>query len=303
MSVALRLSRRLIFVLLVCSAFAKTQAQKVSPEAFSTWAARNGYQAGEDWRRFLLIAPGNMGPNALPVLESIRGAVDSLASFSVSSNFHTSPGDNATDLVADFRYPFGERASLRIRYVLVEWYEMSEQLALSRNVLRADLRGTAYGDVMVDGLFQAIKGNPKFPDFTIAVRVKTASGTDLEAMRFTDTPGYTFEGSFGKDYGLKSGTTLRPYASGGFFVWQRFNRQTPQNDAYTYAVGCAQRSKKLHSFVEWAGYSGWIQELDQPMVIRGGVSSSGRVAFNIRLSKGLRDFDYFTAGAGVRYSW
>ncbi|MFK8057303.1 MAG: hypothetical protein AB8F78_14360 [Saprospiraceae bacterium] len=299
-----KLLRIALLVFVLCSAFAKTQAQKVSPQAFSDWASRNGFQAGQDWRSYLFIAPGNMGPNALPVMVTVRGQADSSASFSVSGNYHTAPGDRATDLTAELRYPFGDRASIRVRYVLVERFNMSQQLALSRNVLRDELSGVAYGDVMVDGLFQAVKDHPTFPDFTIAVRVKTASGTGLEGMRHTDAPGYAFEGSFGKDYSLaKRDITLRPYASAGFFVWQMYDRETPQNDAYTYAIGCAQRFKKVHSFVEWAGYSGWMRTLDQPMVVRGGVSTNGRLSANLTVSKGIRDFKYLTVGAGLNFTW
>ena len=304
MSLFQQLCRVSFVFLLMSSAFAKTNAQKVSPQAFSNWAVRNGFQAGQDWRSYLLIAPANMGPNALPVMTCIRGQADSLASFSVSGNIHTMPGDRANDLAAELRYPFGERASIRIRYVLVEWFEMSEEIALSRNVLRAELSGRAYGDVSVDGLFQAIKNHPQLPDFTIGVRVKTASGTALEAMRNTDAPGYAFEGSFGKDYFLKrQNVVLRPYASGGFFVWQRYNRETPQNDAYTYSIGCSQHSKTFNAYMEWAGYSGWMRTQDQPMVVRGGISTNGRLTVYLDLSKGIRDFDYLTVGAGVKYAW
>jgi len=292
-----------VFILSVL-AFAKTNAQKVSPQAFSAWAARNNFQAGQDWRSYLLIAPANMGPNALPVMTTIQGEVDSIASFGVSGNVHTMPGDQASDVVAELRYPFGERASLRIRYVVVEWFSMSEELALTRNVLRQDLSGLAYGDVSVDGLFQVIKDHSKFPDFTLAIRLKTASGTALEAMRNTDAPGYAFEGSFGKDYVLKNKRlVLRPYASAGFFVWQRFDLQTPQNDAYTYSLGCAQKGEKISAFLEWAGYSGWMRTLDQPMVVRAGISTAGVLRFNLQVSKGIRDFEYLTVGGGLSYVW
>jgi len=294
----------ILLLILCCAAFAKTSAQKVSAQAFSDWAIRNGFEAGFDWRSYLDIAPGNMGPNALPVMASIQGQADSIASFSIGSNFHSAIGDRANDLAGELRYPFGERASIRIRYVLVEWFKMSEELALRRNVLRSDLQGKAYGDITVDGLFQAIKNHPTLPDFTISVRVKTASGTGLEVLRNTDAPGYAFEGSFGKDLVLPKGNVLlRPYASGGFFVWQRYDRETPQNDAYTYSVGCAQRFRKVHSFIEWAGYSGWMRSLDQPMVVRGGLATNGRVALNLSFSKGIRDFEYLTLGAGMRFTW
>ncbi len=294
----------LLCCLIFSLAFAKTYGQKVSPEAFSAWAARNNFVSGTDWRDHLDLSPGNMGPNALPVMQSIRGEVDSVASFRIGGNYHTAPGDRTTDLALELRYPFGDRASLRIRYVLVERYSLSEELALSRNVLREDLDGVAHGDVTVDGLFQLIKGHAKFPDFTVAIRVKTASGTDLEGLRNTDTPGYAFEGSFGKDFVLPKGDiVLRPYASGGFFVWQLFGAEATQNDAYTYSVGLAQRFAKVNSFVEWAGYSGWMQELDQPMVIRGGVRTNGRLAYTLDVSQGLRNWEYFTIGLGLKYGW
>ncbi len=294
----------LLCLVVLSAAFAKTFGQKVTAEAFDNWAIRNNFVAGTDWRNLLNVSPGNMGPNALPVMATIRGEVDSVASFGVSGNFHTSTGDRATDIAGELRHPFGDRASLRIRYVLVEKFALSKELALSRNILREDLDGVVFGDVTVDGLFQVIKDHPKYPDFTIAIRIKTASGTGLEALRNTDTPGYAFEGSFGKDYVLPaSDVTIRPYASGGFFVWQIYDPRNTQNDAYTYSLGCTQRFAKFHSFVEWAGYSGWMRELDQPMVFRGGISTNGSFAANLNVSQGIRDFEYLSISLGLRYTW
>ena len=294
----------LVGTLLSCAGTGSLQAQNVSVDEFGRWAGRNGFQAGQNWRSYLAIEPGSLGPNGLPVMPSLRGRVDSVASFSVSSNLHTAPGDQAVDISLEGRYSFGSRASLRVRYIAVEWFEMSRQLALERNVLSDSLSGVAFGDVYVDGLFQVIKGHRSLPDATLAVRVKTASGTDLESMRFSDTPGYAFSASFGKNLPLAGASNeLRLYGSGGFYVWQRFNIQTPQNDAYTYSLGAELHNRYVVAFAEWAGYSGWADRLDQPMVVRGGVHTVGPLSAGLLLSQGLRHYPYFSLGVSLTYQW
>lgn len=298
---------RLRLATLVClllAAFAKTgDAQAVSDAEFAAWATRNQYQPGRDWRSYLEVAPGNMGPNALPIAPGNYGYVDSVASFGVSLSGHARTGDRTADLTLAGAYPFGERASLRVRYLLREWYELGEALALERNSLAAPGRGGIDGDVHVEALFQVLQQAARRPDVTLAVRVKTASGSGLEALRFTDSPGYQFDATVAHSCRTRvPGLRLRPFASVGFFVWQRFGRGAPQNDAYTYALGLQAHTDRLRGAVELAGYTGWTKRLDRPVALRGELhllSRSGRWTGVIGLGQGLRDLTYTTLRLGA----
>lgn len=300
----IRLCSRLVVAgLLAVGGRSFATAQDVSPEAFAAWASRNDYQPGRDWRSYLLIAPGNMGPNALPVAPTIRGRVDTAISVGLAANGHSAPGDRAADLTLAAAYPFGRRASLRLRYTVREWYEYDEAAALERNALRPAGAYSAAGDFWVEGVFQVLRQRDRRPDVALSARIKTASGGDVEGLRFTDSPGYWFDASVGRDLevGAARGWTLRPYASAGFFVWQRFGADSPQNDAFTYAGGAHITDGAWTASLEAAGYAGYTSALDQPLVIRGGLQRiCGRsILLHLAAQHGVHDWQYTSVELGL----
>ena len=281
-------------------------AQDVSPEAFAAWATRNDYAPGRDWRSYLLIAPGNLGPNALPVAPTIAGRVDTAIALSATANVHRAPGDRATDLTLAAAYPFGRRASLRVRYTLREWYRYDEAVALARNALRPAGSYSAAGDVWVEGVFQVSRQRARRPDVALAARIKTASGGDVEGLRFTDSPGYWFDASAGKDVrvGAAGAWTLRPFASAGFFVWQRFGESAPQNDAFTYAGGLRARRGPWWGWLEAAGYAGYTGLDDQPLLLRTHLTHELPAGFALAATGtvGVRDWPYGSLGFTARWA-
>ena len=301
---------RVCQVLLLVSllwAFAKTcQGQAVSTAEFDAWAARNSYQLGRDWRSYLLIAPGNMGPNALPVSRSNFGYVDSVSSLGASAAVHFNRQDPTQDVALHGVYRLGKRASLQVHYLLREWYDTSPELATARNSLQRPARGSIDGDVQVNVLLDVLGRRADQLNAVVAVRVKTASGSGLEALRFTDSPGYQFDASLGKSYRLDAKTRLRPYGSGGFFVWQRFGAGSPQNDAYTYSAGLRFERPRLQCAVELAGYSGWTEQQDRPVQLRSVISfqqPGARFRGQLHLTHGLRDYGYTSLRTSLIYSF
>ena len=303
-----RLARAALAAAVLAATLGTGLAQDVGADARATWQRRVGFVEGTDWRSYLLIAPGAMGPNALPVAPTLAGRVDSVYGFRVSATAYDGwLGDRAQDLTAELRVPFGRRASLRVRYVALERFRLSDRFVAEHAApAPADSAGVTTGDVHVEGLFQVVRDRRGWPDIAIAVRAKTASGGGLEALRYTDTPGYAFDASFGKAYALARGARLRVFAAGGFFVWQRFGAVSPQNDAYTYAAGARLRRGAWSLRSELAGYSGWTELRDRPVVWRsalgwnGGASSGWAVRLNV--DAGLRDWRYRAFGVGVGYA-
>lgn len=301
-------ARGLPLILLV-AAFAKTaSAQDVSAAELTDWSQRVGYDATRDWRSYLRVAPGTLGPNGLPVWPTLRGRVDTTVVLAATARHHHAPGDRTTDLALAVAVPFGRRASLRVRYLLREWYRVGEGWLRDRDALRAPGAYASAGDVYVEGLFQLWRARRWWPDAALALRVKTASGGDLEGMRHSDSPGYAFDVSFGRDYAVGSDAQLRPYAAGGFFVWQRFGRASPQNDAGTYALGLAFAKTgprvALRASTELAGYAGYTGRDDAPLVWRGqaGVHLSRRWTITALAERGLVDWAYTTIGLRVGWS-
>ena len=131
-------------------------------------------------------------------------------------------------------------------------------------------------------------------------------------MRFTDTPGYAFDVSAGRSFRTNR-LSWRPYAALGFYVWQRFGQDNPQNDAFTYAGGvqltCLRSGSEHASFVasaEVAGYVGYTEQADAPAVARfeGStfVGAGSHLRLGLRIERGLHDWDYTSAGLRLGYT-
>jgi len=94
---------------------------------------------------------------------------------------------------------------------------------------------------------------------------KTASGNNLAAARYSDSPGYFFDLSFSKNLINGRNIDLTPFGLTGFYSWQTNDELRLQNDAFMYAAGCDIASKNWQASASLSGYSGYKNERDRPM--------------------------------------
>ena len=137
----------------------------------------------------------------------------------------------------------------------------------------------------------------------VGLTCRTASGTDRENSRFTDAPGYHFDLSIGDAYRIGSGflRQIRWYAELGFLCWQTNLDNYPQNDALLYGCGIDFDFKKLFINQSIRGYSGYMQNGDQPIVYRADLGFKfGEAAFLLGYEVGFRDFPFRSVRAGFQ---
>ena len=289
-------------------------AQEVDPEVWAAWSLRNNLGPGSNWRDHLDIAPGSMGPNALPVPDRFAGRLSSHFMFAAEHGRHFMPGERSEDFGIRMLIPFGKNVNFRTRYIMREWYRYSDSLALARNTLTPAGSGSTSGDVVFDVLMQVLDQD-RFPlSVLMGLHVKTASGEALEAMRYTDAPSYAFDLTLSRDIGA-----LRLYGGGGFYVWQRFSLGAPQNDAFSYLGGLSwsgaafqQNSLNAKGAVqlrsELSGYSGWTDGRDDIMLWRNVLEWQPAAAgwyTGLWIEKGFQDFSYTSIRlvAGRQFNW
>ncbi len=275
-----------------------------SAQDWGWWNELHGWESGmPSWRSFITISPGYLGPNALPVPDVKKGMLSAKKELEFGANLNLREGDNSQHLSGRFYYPFADhKIAIEIYGVMLEHYVMSPEVRDERAARDKDGRGLAVGDLYFSTQLQLWKGR-KFPDTMLRMTGKTASGGRLDAARYADSPGYFFDLSFSKQLGNETaGTGFLPFASFGFYSWQTNDDLNLQNDCYMYSAGFDLSTGKWDISNSLAGYSGYKEERDKPMVYNFEVKRNLKQnALRFQFTYGLRDWTYkkFT----LAYCW
>lgn len=160
------------------------------------------------WSRYIVISPGFMGPNALPVPEIKKGIVENNIEFELSQQNHFSKHDKTFKLEG---------------------------------------KGFAVGDLYFSTIIQLLKNYKNLPDIALRLACRTASGGKFTAARFTDTPEYFFDVSFGKKIlkNLKQIENVNIFGMAGFYSWQTYSVNHRQNDAFLFGFGADINTKNF----------------------------------------------------------
>lgn len=246
------------------------------------------------WRNFMILSPGYLGPNALPVPEMKRGTLTETSEIQASINRHFHPDDPTQDLSGKLYLPFFEgKVAFEAYGVILENYRYNDSIRDVRFSRDKDGMGLTMGDLYFGFLIQLCKER-RFPDTVVRLQTKTASG-NAWAARYTDTPGYFFDITSSREIRLSRYTFLRPFASVGFYSWQTYNEATPQNDALLYGAGIDWIERNIRISGYLSGYNGYEKNRDRPMVAVVETRYDWeKTAAGIQFLYGLRDWNYQT---------
>lgn len=274
----------------------------LAQQDFGWWNEANDWDGTSPWRSYLTLAPAFLGPNALPVPEVQNGLIEQRTILRLAADGHFSEGDDTQNLFVEFSVPlFSDRVALNLQYVPFEVYHMTTRTRDERSARDFDGRGTAAGDIYVSTHVQLLRDHAKLPDVLLTINLKTASGNQLDAARYTDTPGYFFDVSVGKTYALGEGLrSVRPHVMAGFYVWQTYQDLFYQNDAILFGLGADLNFRDFTVTNALGGYSGYLGEGDRPLVYRLTMESRLERRFNylLRFQRGITDFPYTSVRLG-----
>ncbi len=283
---------RLMFFLILCFPW-----QSISQESDSDWWNNlHGWEPGmPGWRMWLVISPGYLGPNALPVPEQLNGLIKSETELQISSSFHFRDGDNTQDISGYFMLPFAKgKIAIEAYGVIFEKYQMSDEIRDERIARERDGNGITTGDLYFSTLIQLSK-NRKFPNTLFRMACKTTSGGAYYAARYSDSPGYFFDLSFSKDFQSPTLLSWRPFASAGFYSWQTNDELNLQNDALMYGIGLELLKNAWTASTSLSGYAGYKNEKDQPLVFNLNLQRRiGKKSLKLQYIHGIKDWEYDT---------
>ncbi|GAA4848289.1 hypothetical protein [Algivirga pacifica] len=266
-----------------------------------------GWNVPSHWTEFINYVPALMGPNSLPVPE-VPQQIQDHHYVSFGGMRHVMEGDLTYNPVLTLYYSFKGVAALKVMSVPVERFTMSQELMLERNAYwNFEELNDSRGDIIVESHFQVLDWKKKKIKAIARVGLKTASGGNREMARHTDAPAYYFDLSTRKSWNTGSGWEIGVDGNLGFYAWQLVHRIREQNDAYLYGIQFSAKQKgtwEMQSSL--AGYFGYLDNGDRPLVWRGMVSRAvGNKGFFIEGygQIGLHDFEYKSIGAGVKYQF
>ena len=285
---------------------------------YSWWNTQQNWNGFTSWVDYMILSPYYLGPNALPVPFSEKGEVGAKAYFRIYSDWYHQAGGDTQDLGGKLYLPLVKNAvAFEMWGIFQEHYSMSETLAVENRARHQHPRGFAVGDVY----FATVVALPlpeNFPDVALRIGLRTASGNRLYEARYTDTPGYFFDLSAGKNLDLKQNSFIRFHAMLGFYSWQTNLSTYHQDDAFLYGAGMDYSFGKNTLSASLAGYSGYlgkrktiiINELkpipfnDRPMVFRVGYSHEWQsIQAGLRYQYGLYDFKDQSIRLWIGYSF
>ncbi|MCF6357947.1 MAG: hypothetical protein L3J54_09105 [Draconibacterium sp.] len=287
--------KHLLFIILLI--FSSLFVSGQDPDAdYGWWNELHGWESGDPgWRNWMIISPGYLGPNALPVPGVKRGFLRNKTEIELTASNHFHPGDPTQDISGRLYIPFANsKIAVEIYGVIYEYFAFSEEIRNERFARIENGKGNAVGDLYFSTLIQISKDR-KFPNTLFRFTAKTASGNMLEGARYTDSPGYFFDLSFSKDLGKKETGVFRPFGLFGFYSWQTNDELNLQNDAFLYAIGADYEKNSWLFSTSWSGYSGYKNERDKPMQLNFEIRKDFKSkAIRVQYLHGLRDWEYKT---------
>jgi len=288
--------------------FFLSQAEKVYSgdfEDYSWWNAVHHYDGFSPWYYYFNTSSAYFGPNALPVPNLNEALITQKYTFELRPEAQLSKGDKTYNLFTSLKIPLGNKADFEVFLVPIEYFSMDSATRFNRYVRHLDASGFAGGDFWFGTNFQILKNHPTLPDIVASFYFKTASGTGMEYIRYTDAPGYYMNLSFGKDVfqNKEKKTTLRLFGHGGFYAYQTWDPIHNQDDCLAYGFGAKYSSQTLWIRAVVAGYLGYLNNGDRPAVIRLQMGTQReKLNFALKYQGGIHDFKYQTIGISTIYS-
>lgn len=271
---------------------------------FTWWNQKHNWDGQTPWHEYITLSAGFMGPNSLPVPRQQEGNIHKHITLEHTNNYYFHPGDETVDLNLKFIYPILDKVQLEAWMVPVEYFHISDTLIRDERAIRyKNPEGTAVGDLYM-GTHVKVLDQPDLPQIVLGFCFRTASGSDLSMARYTDTPGYYFDLSFGHSFKFKKQNLkeIRIYGMTGFYAYQTYDLLHNQNDAVMYGLGFNLKTSKWTLKNKLSGYYGYLDIGDQPAIYRMELIYRKKyMHWFVRYQNGLNDFPYQSIGIGSRW--
>jgi len=264
--------------------------------------------------KWLQIAPGTLGPNALPVPFMDYALLDSLSNLETGVHAHFMEGDQAINSYLSLYWAVvPKRVVVHVWGCPTETFQTDNSVRDERQIYYDDTGWITHeGDFWISTYIQVLKEQKKWPDITINYSSKTTIGRATQG-RYTDAPANYYYVAFGKSVFPKKSfiDEVRIGVMGGFYVWQTNKVELAQDEGPLYEFGLDLKHKNLSWRNEIGGYRGYdayqyvgVTGNNDPLVFRTNFKSSGKkFDWKFEYQTGFQDYDYQTFRMSVFYKF
>ena len=257
---------------------------------------------GRSWGGDPSVAPGRMGPNALPTIPNADPVPDDDILVDLQAAAQLSElglgGDRAFTPYAHLVIPFRGVAAFEADGVPFESWRVSPQTQLRLGARGSS--GRTPGDVRFGARFLLCSEGAVRPAIGFRFLTKSTTGKGFIDRRFTNSPAYVLDLIFGKDLVGPGGPgpRIRLLAKAGFTAWEQ--GANDQDDALDGGATLQLLGAWAGLDLEWRGYFGW-EKRDKPQLLGlRGMLTPGVIDFTLTVNRGLSaDAPAWEARVGV----
>lgn len=264
------------------------------------------YYEGNKNYSTLLIAPGTLGPNALPVPATLNGRVgtDSQFKVSIDNYFRDGGGDNGHTLRFDFRFPVVQNfMAFGLEWNVVDYFRTTNAVRDYIQLYEDDQGWTNdLGDIILNTYIQVLYDREYWPDIMLVSSLKTTSGS-IHDGRYTDLPAHWHYFSMGKNLISSRKVNWRLNGMAGYYFWQTNQTDLEQNEGPLWGLEAELDHQNFSFSVGTRGYNGWkYYGKDRPALLDSRlVIKSKKWNYFAELKTGLRDYLYSSFNIGVNW--
>ena len=274
-----------------------TQTLLVLFLTFTFTIARAQEESWHDKLKLLTYSPRYFGANAFPLPELQSDNNLNRWEVEVRGEYHEYDGDRAKNISGRISIPIvGERVGIEVSYVFYEYYNTTQETVLERNAAGKSWKSGAHGDVILSVFYKMFRNN-SIADILLETTLKTASGNRLADARYTDAASYWFDMNIGRNLlqNARATSYIRLQGLAGFYCWMTNDIVHRQDDAFLYAVGLSGRLKNLTAHTDLAGFYGYLNNGDRPLLLRTKLNYEYKKnILSFRYKHGIHDYLYDT---------
>ncbi len=262
---------------------------------YTWWNQKHNWDGITHWADYIIISPYYLGPNALPVPDLKEGRLKNTTSLELGAALHNAKGDQTVNAITGLYIPLAKnKVGLKIHMVPIEYYAYD---SLTRDIRRSrdyDGKGYSVGDLYVESWIKLFEESRQQPGLLLSINLKTASGNNLGAARFTDSPAYYFDLSSGFTVFEQENLKMRAYGMAGIYVYQTNRPDYRQNDAFLFGSGLDLQYKKIILKNQLTAYLGYLGNGDKPIVYRliFQAALNQSMEYKLQFQEGLHDHHY-----------
>lgn len=269
--------------------------------------------------KWLQIAPGKLGPNALPVPVIDWAQIGEFSKVETGAHYHYMTGDTAINSYFSFLWNIApKRAAVRIWGQPSETFRMTDNVRDDRQIYYDDTGWiTQVGDLFISTYIQLINERKFIPSVSVNYTLKTTTGGNMHG-RYTDASLDYFYLALGKSFFFENGIVDEVRVAGlcGFYVWQTNKVEMAQDEGPVFVGGIKIRKGSYNIQSDFGGYTGYdayefidrasgedrIQGNNDPLVLRSRVERTGKhFDLSFEYQTGFRDYHYQTFRFNISY--